>query len=310
MASNGEPLENLLNKGWDYHDKESERLASELEAAAARGVTTNELAPFLHLSNHTIGEHLGDWTRAFVLGRHVLGGEQPTSETARAWGRLYVAAVLAGEPIAAAESELSYLRSAGDDATAALLDMRFMLAAALVGAKRIDDAARIYRGALDLIGQIPQSVALNRAIAVASNNLGWELYETPSRTTDDNALMRLCAETSLAFWRKCGDWINEEQALYLKALVSNAMGDPRSSLENADKGLAIISMNGKRPLDAARLHLVRATSLGAMGDAAGELRAIADADIAASALTAPHLKMQFDAERAKIVAPAPPPNAI
>jgi len=29
-------LEKLLNDGWDYHDKESERLARELEAAAEK----------------------------------------------------------------------------------------------------------------------------------------------------------------------------------------------------------------------------------------------------------------------------------
>ena len=34
-----ESLDRLLNGGWDYHDKESERLARELEAAADKGVT-------------------------------------------------------------------------------------------------------------------------------------------------------------------------------------------------------------------------------------------------------------------------------
>ena len=33
-------LEKLINDGWDYHDKESERLARELEAAAAAGMQT------------------------------------------------------------------------------------------------------------------------------------------------------------------------------------------------------------------------------------------------------------------------------
>jgi hypothetical protein len=294
-------VEALLNAGWDYHDKESERLARELEAAAAKGVTSDALAPFLHLSAHTIGEHLGDWARAFKLGRRVLDGQTPTGETAKAWGRLYVAAVLAGDPIAAVNSELSYLKAAGDDFGTALLDMRFMLASALVGAKRAGEAARVYRGALDLVGQIPQSPPLDRTIAMASNNLGWELYETPSRSASDNALMQLCAETSLAFWRKCGNWINEERALYLKALVLNAIGNPQSALADADKGLSIIASQGARLLDAALLHLARASSLAALGDKNGSLRAMSDADVAASKLTAPNLKAQFESERSKIV---------
>lgn len=52
-------LEELLNNGWDYHGTESERLARDLEAAAEKGVLPGLLASFLHLSTHTIGEHLG-----------------------------------------------------------------------------------------------------------------------------------------------------------------------------------------------------------------------------------------------------------
>ena len=91
--------------------------------------------------------------------------------------------------------------------------MRFMLAAALVGAKRTSELARLYRSAVDLVGQIRQSGLLDRTIAVASNDLGWELYETLSRTVSEDALMQLCAEMSLKYWLKCGDWINEERAL-------------------------------------------------------------------------------------------------
>jgi len=291
----------LLNDGWNYHDSESERLARELEAAAEAGIEFNVVAPFLHLSTHAIGEHLGDWARALRLGKRVLDGQTPTLETAKAWGRLYVAAVLAGDLIEAANSELSYLKAAGDDFGAALLDMRFMLAGALVASSRACDGARLYRGALDLVGQIRQTAPLDRTIAVASNNLGWELYEMSSRSADQDALMQLCADTSLKFWLKCGDWINEERALYLKALVSNVTGSPQSGLADADKALAIINSQGKRPLDAALLNLVRASCLAALGDTNGRLRAIGDADAAAASLTAPNLKAQFAAERCKAV---------
>jgi hypothetical protein len=295
-------LENLLNDGWDYHDKESERLSRELEAAAEKEITSGDLAPFLHLSGHTIGEHLGDWVRALALGKRVLDGQTPTSETAKAWGRLYVAAVLADDSIAAAESELSYLKAAGDDFGAALLDMRFMLAGALVGAKRASEAGRLYRSALDLVGQIRQSALLDRSIAVASNNLGWELYEMPLRTPDEDALMQLSTDTSLKFWLKCGDWINAEGGHYLKALVANITGDPGVGLAHADAALAVIAANSERPLDAALLHLARAVSLAALGDTDGRAHAIADADDTAAKLAAMDLKARFAAERAKVVA--------
>lgn len=312
MSGPGEQSpEKLLEAGWDYHDTESERLARELEAAAGSGVASDILAPFLLLATHTIGEHLSDWARALRLGKRVLADRTPTPETAKAWGRLSVAAILAGQSIEAAALELAYLEAASDGFGAALLDMRFMLITALVSAGRASEAAPLYRGALELVGQIPPSPLLDRTTAIASNNLGWDLYEKPSRTADEATLMQLCAKTSLECWRKCGNWVNAEQAYYLGSLVANASGDPASALAHADEALSVIAANGERPLDGALLQLARAVSLAALGDDAGSARAIGEADAAASRLTASNLKEQFAAERAQVVervaptAPAP-----
>lgn len=293
-------LQKLLDDGWAYHDQESKRLARELETAAAAGVGCDFLVPFLHLSTHTIGEHLGDWARALRLGKRVLDGRTPTFETAKGWGRVQVAAVLAGDSIEAADLELSYLKASGSDLGAAILDTRFMLIGALVGAGRVVEAARLYNGAVALIEQVHSSDSLDRTIAVVSNNLGWELYEMSPRSPDADVLMRLCADTSLKFWLKCGNWINEERALYFRARVSNAVGDPESALADADKALGVIDSHGQRPLDAALLHLARASALAVLGDGAGSSRAIADADTAASKLTTPDLQAQFASERAKV----------
>lgn len=295
-------LQKLLDNGWLYHDKESERLAHELEAAAEAGVGSDTLVPFLHLSTHTIGEHLSDWARALKLGKRALDGRTPTFETAKAWARMQVVAVLAGEPIEAADLELSYLKAVGSDLEATVLDMRFMLIDALISSTRLTEAMRLYGSAVALIEQIDSTNFLDRTIASVSNNLGWELYETTSRSSDMDALMQLCAETSLTFWLRCGNWVNEERALHFRALVSNITGDPESALADADRALAVINSRGQRPLDAALLHLTRASALAAVGDENGKSRAIANADAAASKLTAPDLRAQFASERAKVLA--------
>ena len=294
-------MDRLVEDGWNYHDSETERLAAELEAAAEAGVADIQLAPFLALALHTIGEHLADWPRALELSKRVLAGRQPDMNTARAWGRLYVAASLAGDALLAAQSELLYLATAGDDFGAALLDMRFMLAAALVGTKRSSEAARIFRGALELVPQIHPSTMLDRTIAVASNNLGWELYETVGRGEDENALLRLCGRTSLQYWLKCGNWINEEKALYLNSLIANEAGNPRAALAHADLAIAVIETHGERPLDLALLHLARASSLASLGDLEGRSLAIESADLAAAKLTAPDLQREFAAQREKAI---------
>jgi hypothetical protein len=71
---------------------------------------------------------------------------------------------------------------------------------------------------------------------------------------------------------------------------------------HADAALAIIAANGERPLDAALLHLARAVSLAALGDADGGAQAIGNADAAAAKLAAADLKAQFTAERGKVAA--------
>lgn len=307
MSGNDESvtLEMLLNDGWEYHSDDSARLAHELEAAAERGVTPRLVAPLLHLYAHAVGEHLGDWEQVLKFGKRVLDGHAPGSETAKAWGWRYVAAVLAGNCVAATDLELSYLKVAGDDFGAAALDLRFMLTGVLVGTKRLDEGGRLYRSALDLVGRIPRSAALDRTIAVTSNNLGWELYEMPSRTADDDTLMQLAAETSLQFWRRCGNWINAERGLHLKSVVATVTGDPESGLAHADAALALIDTNGERPLDAARLHLARSMAFAALGDADGRRRAMSNADAAAAKLTATNLKAEFAAERDKVVVAHP-----
>jgi hypothetical protein len=95
----------LLTQGWDYHATESERLAVELEAVAG-SVGDGELDPLLHLSIHTIGEHLGDWPRARRLAEGVLAARTPRAETARAWSRLGVARAMAGDATGALAAEL------------------------------------------------------------------------------------------------------------------------------------------------------------------------------------------------------------
>ena len=69
---------------------------------------------------------------------------------------------------------------------------------------------------------------------------------------------------------------------------------------HASTKVAIIRANGERPLDSALLQLARAVSLVALGDDDGKIRAIGNADAAASNVTAENLRAQFAVERAKV----------
>ena len=290
----------LLTQGWDYHAGESERLAAELEAAAAAPVEDADLVQFARLAVHTIGEHLDDWPRARRLAEQVLAGRRPEAATAKAWAHCSIAGRLAGDPGGAAAAELAWL-GAAPDFRAALIEARFMLVAALVGCGRAGEAVELFRAALALARSLGEA-APARAVAVASNNLGYDLVEEPTRTPDEDAVMRLAADAALEFWRKCGTWQHEELALALTARVATLLGEPNRALADIDQALAVIAASGDdAPADAAILRVVRSAALGLKGDAAGQAKALAEADRAAAALDDADARAFYDEQRAWIV---------
>jgi hypothetical protein len=294
-------LEDLLDDGWRYHDGESERLAGELEAVTE--APPERLAAFVHLAVHTIGEHLGDWPRAYALGRRILRGHEADEETAPAWERLYVAAALSADGIGAADLELTALHVASDP-LASLLAMRLHLVEALVSADRAAEAGRIYRLALDVASRTSPTPSLDRTVASVSNNLAWALHDLPARSPDEDGMMARAADASLAAWRRSGSWINEELALYLGARVAHARGDSASALDLAGTGLQVIAANDPRPFDSARFHLLRAAVLTALNDPVGRADALSNADAAGRHIGFEHLRVQYAAERAQLDRPA------
>jgi len=294
----------LLSKGWDDHARESERLAGELEAAAAAPVAADDLVQLARLGVHTIGEHLEDWPRARRLAERLLEGRAPDAATAKAWAHLSVARLLAGDPAGAAEAELAWLGAAADF-RAALIEARFMLVAAMVGCGRSGEAFPLFRAALALARALGDGSPA-RAIAVASNNLGYDLVEATERSPDDNAMMQLAAEAALEFWRQCGGWQQEMAALTLTARVAVLLGEPDRALADVEQALAVIADSGdEAPAAAAILGVVRSTALGLKGDVTGQAHALAEADSAAVAMNDADAKAFYDEQRAWIVgAPA------
>jgi len=290
-------LETLLDDGWAYHDTESERLAGELEAAALPAPPAL-WRRFLDLSNHTIGEHLGDWPRARRLADRLLAGQTPDAATAGAWAKLAAARFLAGDAVGALVAETEGVRAAAD-AKDALIDSRIAVASALIGSKRVGEGAAVYQAVLDL-AESAGGRASDRAVAVASNNLASELVEQAGRSPDEDRLMRRAAAAGLSFWRRCGTWVNEERALYLMALVANAVCEPKEALGHIEASLGLIAANGEEPIDVTFLTLAKANALAGLGDAEGHRQALAAADADAAAWDEPGLKAWYAGERARI----------
>jgi hypothetical protein len=293
-------LETLLTDGFGYHDTQSARYAAELEAAAAQVVPDEHLARFLKVSTHTLGEHLGDWPRAVSLADAVLAGRTPRAATAAAWMHQSVARMLAGDPVGAAGAELAFLRGSGADVRPALIEARFALVAALVGAKRTAEATGLYADALALARQAGDA-APARAIAVASNNLAYDLVEAPRRSAEEDALMRLAADASHEFWLRCGSWRNEQAGHGLMARVALLLGEPDAAIAHVARGLSVIAANGPAPVEAGILRVIRAAALGRGGDVEAKARELAAADAESELWDDADGKAFYDDQRAWIL---------
>jgi hypothetical protein len=302
-------LETLLLTGFAYHATESERLAREMEAAADEArAAPGSWVPFLRISTHTIGEHLGDWPRAARLGAAVLAGQAPSPETARAWAHLSIARLLAGDAAGAAQAELAWLAASGTDFREAALELKFMLVAALVGDGRAGAAAPVYTAALALARDLGDA-APARAIAVASSNLATDLLEAPTRTPDEAAVMRLAADAGHEFWRRCGTWENDQRGHYLLALVANVLGEPDAALTHIQAALAIVADHEPQPVDEAFLHLAAAHAHALRGEGDASALDLAASDAVAATWDAPGLIAWHAEERARVFPELPPRQA-
>ena len=289
-------LDTLLADAWNYHDGESERLATELEREAG-AAEERHLEPLLHLVGHTLGEHLGDWPRAQRLADQVMAGRAPTKAAARAWSRLGVIRTMSGDVAGGSAADLA-AAAAADNPLAAMIEARFLLIAALVGSKSAAAAADVYAEALALARRLGDD-APSRAIAVASNNLASELVEAKTRSPGEDALMALAAEAAHEFWLKIGTWQHDERARYLKSLVANALGKPAEGLGHADAALAIIAANGEAPIDQTFLTLARSRSLALLGRADESVAALAKSDADAANWDDQGLKDWYAEERTR-----------
>jgi hypothetical protein len=288
----------LIQSGWQRHDSDSAALADELEARAPLADDADKAAQFLSLANHTIGMHLGDWTRAAALSERVVDTLQEPDKAGTALSELAIARFMAGDVSGALGTE-SRAAAVAEVPLASLLRTRVVLSAMLVENGRIEDGAKVYRGIMELARAQNEKLPSDKAVAVTSNNLASALLHKADRGEAENALMHDAAEAALEFWKQAGTWINEERAEYLLALVNNATGDAEQALDHATRGLKLIADNGEEMVDEAFLNLALAHACKLMGNQQGYEGALLRADELAAEWHDEGLKAWYAGERAR-----------
>ena len=167
-------------------------LATELEAADINNLDDSILAKGLHLANHTMGEHLQDWSRALAFIEKICAANPSHRTDARSSTQLAIAYYMNDRLIPATEAEINALSQA-DDSTNAYVNLKSQLASALVGTKKVMDATRLIKALNAFASEFADSMSVARSLAVSNNNIANELLHTKDKHGEADALMVECA---------------------------------------------------------------------------------------------------------------------
>lgn len=293
-------IKELLNGGWARHEKESEALASDLEAHVSLAETPAHVGAYMQLANHTIGGHLKDWPRAAELAERLMSGRKDAHELAVPYSGLAVAQFMAGKQAEAMASELHSVRLTDMEPISMMVRTRVLVADAKIAAGQIDAGTLIYDAALKLARSRDEKLACDQVLAMTSNNVASELSNKAERTPAEDALMLKAAEAAREFWLKCGTWENEERADYLLTIVHNRLNQPDKALEFAARALEVIAKNGEEVVDEAFINLSMAKAFHLKDDRAGYEKVMARAQELADDFNEEGLTNWFNETKAKV----------
>jgi hypothetical protein len=225
-----ETFDAFLSRAWADHADHSEAVAERLRTQTPAPGKPAQLSALARLVVHLLGEHLG----RFDDGRWRL-------------------AALAGHPLADADvqstlrvGECSLTLAEGRDcpmngfSAAERLRAEAGAAAICLGRRHTDRALAFIAAAREGLAALPQSMpADHRPLAVACNNMAWELHARgAARSAFDTAAMLDIAAASRDHWERAGTWLEVERAEYCLAMTHLNAGQLDAALRHAAQCLA------------------------------------------------------------------------
>ncbi|MDL1861254.1 hypothetical protein FBR04_09515 [Betaproteobacteria bacterium PRO7] len=244
------------------HDDFPAQAADRLRGLDAAGLPAGRLGSFAFLLNHVLGEKLGAWREAAERIAALAARADAPLPVLRHWA---AAALLAEDADLAGHAQSRLAAGARVDASIAAVLARVGALNFAVDAERDAGAfAALARAALDF----PPS-ALDAGFASAFNSVTVALLEKlagrPLDEAQRDALM-LGAEAARAFWLRAGGWIEDERSDYLRAKVALRLGHPEAAATAAERGLAVVEVNGGDPVERAFLLQPLAAALASLGN--------------------------------------------
>jgi hypothetical protein len=278
---------------WADHASQPDAVASRLRTDTPAPTQPAHLAALARLVVHVLGEHLGRFDdarwRLGALRDHALADASVQSALRVAFATLDLA-----EHDATTVPGLDLAERVRSEAAAAAL---------CVGRGQSGRALRLLATARERVAALPHaSAADHRPLAVACNNMAWELHARGrQRSADDTAAMLDIAAASRAHWALTGTWLEVERADYCLALTHLDAGQADTALHHAAQCLAACLTHDAPPYEHFFGHEAMARVQAARGDRAAA-RHHADAACAAFARLPVHEQADCRAARDGVAA--------
>jgi hypothetical protein len=269
MASS---FDTFLQRAWADHADQSAAVAQRLRTDTPAPESTKQLAALVQLVVHLCGEHLG----AFDDGRGRLAAlaSHPLADTGvQSALRVGAASLTLAETGQADRSDFTLEELIRSEAAAATISL---------GRHETERALSLLRTARERLATLSSADAgVHRPVAVACNNMAWDLHDRgSSRSAEDTAAMLDIAAASKLHWSHAGTWLEVERGDYGLALCHLSAGLNSEALGFAAQCLAACTQNDAPPYEFFFAHEALARVQHASGDATAWAHNVACAEAA------------------------------
>lgn len=268
----------FLKQAWTDHADQPGEVALRLRTQTPVPESGEQLSALARLVVHLCGEHLGAFDdgrwRLQALATHPLA-DAAVQSTLRV-GIATLALAQSGQSDCAGFSVEEQVRTQAAAAAICVARHQTARATALLQAARER-----------LVSLREAPAAVHRPLAVACNNMAWELHDRGSaRSAEDTAAMLDIAAASRWHWSHAGTWLETERADYCVAMCQLSAGDAEAALRSAARCLAVCTQNDAPPFELLFAHEALARAHGVRGDTAARARNVAAAQAAFEQLPA------------------------
>ena len=295
----------LLAEADACHDDDVPRGAKLLRSIDPKALVDGELSTYAFLINHVLGEKLGCWDEALKCQQRLVERPEPTPVL---WRQFGAAAYAAGDATALRQATSAYATANQVDVPRARDVLQLSGAMYQVPACLAAEAGTRALTAIAPLAEVAwQSESpLDGAVAACLNNLASGLQDRPLPDLRDDALRSAivrCAELAHIYWQRAGTWVNLERALYLRAMVGNALGDTHAARRFALDALAVLETNDAdhaEDVDRAFIELERAHACRQLGLSDEAAVAQQNAQAIAGAFGDPSLSRWYESRCARL----------